>query len=393
MDRTSSSISSSSPSSTPLPRLAAAALRFAPITILVAAVNFLVDPAHVIRARSYAEQVARILSRGHEAAGAADLDERYMQRAYIRSLAEAPDVVILGSSRAMQVGQADFPPSLRVHNNAVSGAVLADDIALYDAYREQRLSPKTVILGVDPWVFNRGLGEDGRFLSIYDSYAQGLERLQTEAPPRTSMAWSAAGLRTKQFLQLFSPSYFQASLSHAASRGAGTAQILEADDSIETELPAILSDGSHRYGGGFRSRGDAEVRRDAIAYGRARPVYNLDGFREIAPELRARFEAFLRLMRSDGARVVLFLAPYHPDAFVEIAGRPDTLQVLAVERYLRRLADDNGYAVVGSYDPARLGLEGRDFYDGMHPKSEAVKKIFESEQKRLKLSKIERRRF
>ena len=32
--------------------------------------------------------------------------------------------------------------------------------------------------------------------------------------------------------------------------------------------------------------------------------------------------------------------------------------------------------IVGSYDPSKLGCEDKDFYDGLHPKSSCMKKIF-----------------
>jgi len=105
-------------------------------------------------------------------------------------------------------------------------------------------------------------------------------------------------------------------------------------------------------------------------------IYGLKHFVKIDPELRKMLERLLDLMKRDGVEVSLFLSPYHPVVYDYISTADDYRIMLEVENYLRVLADENGIRIVGSYDPIRLNLSKTDFYDGMHPTTEAINKIF-----------------
>ena len=86
-------------------------------------------------------------------------------------------------------------------------------------------------------------------------------------------------------------------------------------------------------------------------------------------------------MKQDEVEVCLFLAPYHPMVFDYLSTSGDYRIVLEVEDYFRSIAQEKDIPLIGSYDPKALNLSEVDFYDGMHPKTEAIHQIFHEEDK------------
>ena len=83
------------------------------------------------------------------------------------------------------------------------------------------------------------------------------------------------------------------------------------------------------------------------------------------------------LILQDGVEVVFFLSPYHPLVYRHLVHSEEYRIVTDVEGYFRSVAAKKGIRIIGSYDPARIGLTESDFYDGMHPKPEAVRRLFQ----------------
>jgi hypothetical protein len=338
-------------------------------------VNLLGDPAKILNEDSYADGVAGILARGESAVNVSNLNERLLQKGYVNRLTNPLDVVVIGSSRAMQIGRASLPVTCTLHNSGVSGAILADDMAIYGLYRLRKVIPRTVILGVDPWIFNAGLGKTGSYLSLSESYISVLAAENAALPPDPSLRLSIVKFQLKKYLQLISPSYFQASLRSLCS-GIGRNAYYSASDSRRSDDALIRSDGTYGYDRSFRSQTLEAVRRSAVQYAHEKDVYNLYSFGSISSELRERFEEFVGLMRSDGVRVVLFLPPYHPAVYPELISRADTKIITEVEAYVRKFAADNDLLLVGGYAPSPIKMGESDFYDGMHLKPGSIRKIF-----------------
>ena len=82
-----------------------------------------------------------------------------------------------------------------------------------------------------------------------------------------------------------------------------------------------------------------------------------------------------KLIRSlEGYQVRLVLSPYHPALYARMmAERPEFAEI---ENSFRALANRWGIAVLGSYDPDRVGCVAADFFDGMHPNKICMHKVF-----------------
>jgi len=129
-----------------------------PIAALVIGTNLAVDPSHLFDDGAYEQGLAALLLEGWHVADVADHDERQLQQLLIARTPEPPDVIVLGSSRSLEVTGAPWGER-RVRNHSVSGATLEDYLAVYALYARRGWTPRVVVLGLDPWVVNRQHGQ------------------------------------------------------------------------------------------------------------------------------------------------------------------------------------------------------------------------------------------
>ncbi len=130
------------------------ALRFVPLLVLIVAVNFMVDPAHLFdRHHAYERGLAQLLAERVNVENVQNYDHRLVQRYYVEQLSRRPEIISIGSSRSYQIRN-EFFPGRFFFNNSVSQASLEDYVAIYGMYDGRSLRPATIVLGLDPWILN-----------------------------------------------------------------------------------------------------------------------------------------------------------------------------------------------------------------------------------------------
>lgn len=122
---------------------------FLAVLASVAALNFAVDPSG-----SWQKKPAEPWPEGRLLCLPSGLGgvHRAIRVKMIRML-EAPDLVILGSSRAAGIGNA-AAPGKKLLNLAVPGGGLKDYVALWQVLKEEAKAPNEVVLAADPWILN-----------------------------------------------------------------------------------------------------------------------------------------------------------------------------------------------------------------------------------------------
>ena len=347
--------------------LRAAGIVFAALLLLVAAVNYRYDPANLFGDRTYEAGVARLLSEGKNVANVTDYDERLLQKFLVERLKHRRDVLVLGSSRSMNIGPDLFPGATFI-NASVSGASIEDYYAILQLYRERNLLPRLVILGVDPWVLNRN-SEQTRWKSLEEEY----HRSRPAISPAKAPSGPADDQRLSRLQQLVNIDYFRAALeaSRRTDRGYYETKAVELDVNIR------LADGTIAYRRDYAHRSPEEVAELARQQAARPPVYSLGGFRELDPEYAKALEALIEQLHAEGVEVMLFLPPYQPDMYAALTrvGSPYRL-VIDAESYLHRFAEQYRLPVWGSYDPERTTCGRGDFYDEMHPRPACIAKLF-----------------
>lgn len=346
-------------------RLALRLAALLPLVVLLVGVNAGVDPARLFDGGRTVRAIAEAMGRERRVTALANFDERALQRAIAQRADSAPPVLVLGSSRVMTLGSAELGTA-GARNAGVSGAGLLDVLGIYELYRQRGFVPRQVVLGVDPWMFNAQSGET-RWVNLAAESRAMLRRLQLPQPSARAIARA----RLSRLATLVSLDYFQASLAQLQAEGGVRRDFRE---TVHDSNPGLTRqpDGSITYGEELRHASPGEVARSARTYAQAAPVYQLGGFTRIDPVDSSTFERFVQLVRSDGAAVTLFLAPYHPIVYDALRRDPRYAQVAGSEQLVRRTARRTGVRVCGSYDPAAVGLGASDFYDGMHARPAAL---------------------
>jgi len=301
-----------------------------------------------------------------------------LQKYYIAGLKEKKDIIVLGSSRVLQI-RSTFFPAKSFFNHGVSGGTLEDYMAIFEMYREKNQEPGIIVLGLDPWLLNKNSDQE-RWKSIGDYY----ERFASEIGLDNRLSnplfiWQDSRFfKIKKYLQIFSLTYFQSSIRYLWKQT--ITKEIKRDKYYPTDLTDLdvnvaLFDGSHSSERAYRETGISEVLKAAKEYTSKEPVYSLAQFYELDSRLKFKFEKFLVYLLGRNIKVIFFLPPYHPYSYDHLVNSPKYKIILEVERYFREKALENNISVIGSYNPGNCGFGEVDFYDGMHSKREAVARL------------------
>lgn len=351
---------------------------FLPFAIGLVSVNYFVDPAQIFNRNHYEQGIAEILLKGSNVADVSNRDERFLQKHYIAGLQKKKDIIVLGSSRSLQIRSASFPKK-SFFNHGVSGATIEDYMAIFEMYLEKNMESDVVILGLDPWVLNKNNGQE-RWESTYDFYERFASKLGlNDKGFSVSFPWQTNEFfRIKKYLQIFSLSYFQNSILYLRTETTANKDKkgkYYPTDATDLDVDVLLFDGSYSYKRAYRETSISEALKAAKDYAGRETVYSLGSFHELDGKLIFKFEKFLDYLLSKDIKVIFFLPPYHPFLYAYLADSLKYNRIVEAERYFRKVALENNIPVIGSYNPANCGLGEGDFYDAMHPKTEAVARL------------------
>lgn len=330
-------------------------LGLAATLILMAAVNFMVDPSRLFRGGGPEQRLAAALIAGRHMIGADNYDERLAQRLIIQQLPAAPRLAVFGSSRIMPAGTSLLGAG--VFNHAVSGGTLQDAVGLLGLYEDRTMLPQNVLLAPDPWVFNAH-SQMNDWQTLADAVEHQRHRLGLEGKTEGQRPASR-----HQMAALISLDYFLASL-RAIGRVGGDGGWNESSDD-NSPLVVRRADGSLKYPD--QSWDMASVASMAARWASADAVYAMSKYQRLDPDMTALLEAQLDRLAAAGSHVRLVLVPFHPAAWRVLSVRPDMTMIAAAEDYLRQQAGRRGLLLLGSYDPNRAGCPAAEFMDALHP--------------------------
>lgn len=334
-----------------------------------AVINYLVDPAQLYKGGSYERGIVDLLHQGMNVANISNHDERLLQKYYVEGLNEKFDVLVLGSSRSLQIRSQLFSPA-SFFNASVSGSSIEDYFAIFALYYKRGFVPDTLVLGIDPWVFNKN-NKQSRWRSYRQEYEDMLYMLEIKSQPQGNLIFA----RFNKLKQLISWGYLRKSLSVVAK------QKWRKDDRtldyypIESDVAPVgirRTDGSV-HAAGYERRTFSEIRQNAIDF--LVTPYSLQDFNEVNEDASHQLELFLAFLEKSKVRTVIFLAPYHPLAYEGLARKQSGRMIGKVEANLREIAENHQVPLMGSYDPVLSGCSEAEFYDGMHPREVCVNRI------------------
>ncbi len=416
---------------------------FAPISLGVMGINYAIDPAHIYPQKikgefhrelreklqielsdepldEYVLGIADYLLHGLNVAHAANYDQRLLQRYYILGSDEKKEIIVLGSCRSWEINTKIFPKK-SFFNHGVSAATIEDFLAIYNMYHDKRLTPETIVLGIDPWIFQRN--EKVKWKSIKKEYDVMINKLKEFAKERKDqefqgsfvMEWPwANGARVfflEKYFQLFSPSYFQSSLkelvialkenkaylyrgkflslfsqeqknplkltSFKYNVGSGSQSSYFPTQEEQGDYDIILTDGSLNFPKRATTQAPDEILKEVKKVVSQGWEPNLgSSFKEMDSPLREQFETFVDFLKEDKIKIIIFLPPFHPYFYDHMVKSKQFDGVIEVENYLKDFAKKRRIKLIGSYNPYQCLLEERDFVDYLHAKRKLVERIF-----------------
>ncbi len=342
-----------------------------PIPIFVLVFNYIQDPAQLFDYELSNQIALAMLDEQNFESSVSNYNERHVQRNYVQGLAEANDVIVLGSSRSLQINGALFP-NQHFHNHSVPGATIEDLLAIYHLYYTAELLPDTIILGLDPWMLNANHSET-RWMSLQPEY----EAMMSLLGFFDSNIFSIETTNLHLYLELVSPSYFQASVEQLFKQIGEPANstIARRTEEALSEHPIRMFDGTLTYPIAMQNRSEEEVRRVALRYVQI-TLPSFVSFREIDSHYASVLDEFVRFSKSQDIQVVFFLSPYHPEAYQRFIEAQDNSMLVETEAFYRELATRHDVMIIGSYNPELANCHESQFFDGLHPKFICLESLF-----------------
>ncbi len=341
-----------------------------PILGFMMYVSYNVDPSGLFFGAGFERIASEYMLDGYYIDKYEQLDGRALNEVYAKNVPYAPQILINGSSRSMMV-TSEISETRTFYNAANVGADFYDFFTSYYIFYKEDKLPETIILSIDPWLFN-GSGEAVDKRSDKELYYEFLGEVlgieNTEYEPVDE---------NEKYKALLDPSYFQSSVDYYFN-GADLEtppEIVEPEDVLKSELVIKAPDGSVIYDLTFRERTQETIDFSALDlayYPMASTVFD-----ELSDEKVEIFESFISHLNENNIEIVFYLPAYHPIFFdTALAGEEDRFQgFFATEEYINSFALANNIPVYGSYDPYKLNLTNVDFYDGLHMRETSVQKI------------------
>ncbi len=309
-------------------------------------------------------QVALLLANGQNAAGNVSINIPAMRRLVLTRLEHAPEVVVLGSSRVMEITQ-DMVAG-RLVNLSVDSGGLVEGVAIVAALERQGLRPRTVIVGVDPWMFNRQADLPVTLRPYRDDLGTDfahelLKRMQIDWYKPVDL-WKSA----------FSLARLREGLISAKTATSPCGEFRAVDDS-PSECSVWRADGSYQYPRRVAERSPDEVEAAvALAVSQRGRMHAFTGYDRLDSDYEDAFSAFLDALIARTIDVIIYLPPYHPLVEKAFAVRRDWTLVAQAEQFVRQAAAERDLVILGAYSAGVAGCRADQFYDGIHPKRDCV---------------------
>ncbi len=330
--------------------------------MVILGINVKIDSACVLGCEGVISEAAKAIKQGHSVSGLQNFDHRMFHKLLINLSEETPEMIVLGSSRSMQLSSSFFHlPSQKFFNHSLSATFLEDIIGVLSIYDHRGVFPKRVLIAVDPWIFNR-VDPHSNWKTLAEEYYALKKKLQKQEEGRS---WLGSDRFFGKLKTLSSFNYLKINLTLNEKVGK-----LLLDQSPETNAMDIINtDGSWTIPISTRTQDKSKTLKDLESY--QSYLKNYDQISDLD-----LFEKLITYLQSHQVQVEFFLPPYHPRGYELVKEDKVFRIILEVEGELRKLAERNKVKVYGSYDPNPLELQDRDFYDGIHAYGTSVRKLF-----------------
>tara|TARA_B110000858_G_scaffold53813_1_gene62537 strand:- start:181 stop:2232 length:2052 start_codon:yes stop_codon:yes gene_type:complete len=266
-----------------------------------------------------------------------------------------PTILVIGSSRIMQLSNDDF--NKQILNLGVSGASIEDHIAI-TLMALEKFNVDTILLASDPWLFNK-YHNQLRWKSISEEYKISLKSIQFK-----SKDYNIIENKNYREIYLFHERFLEKLYSFSNIRKLDIEFKTNQINNLTKQV--ILRDGKRVYA---NNNTEEKIKAKVIEYSMNKYQFS-DEYYEI-------YKSFIEhLTEVHNKEVVLVLTPYYlPSYKITIQEKPFYLDL---EAKFKKLSKETNIKIIGSYEASSIPCDENEFYDHMHPKNTCMKKIINS---------------
>jgi hypothetical protein len=355
------------------------------IFIIIASINFIVDPGNIYLNKSLAEKQVHLLSNTLFKSKYGIISNGWNERLVKISLANRSgkfDCIVIGSSRVLQISSIRNTGNIdkqceNLLNLGVSGGSLEDIAIFTNIILSSPNLPNKVFIGIDPWTIKFNM--DNRYIA----YQKHLDELNKLLQDRNGSSISSSHILSN----LFNGEYLYYSIRNIikfisqnnkinnlfAKEIVAVANSFNFELGYKDKISVILQDGSHVY-----SKDWIQSQRNTIytvpygggGYKISDKIYNKKALEY--------FTKIIDLYKLNDISMHFILTPYHPNVFKNGKTKP-VKHMNAIEGVVKKLASSKNIKLYGSFFPNKLSCKEDEFFDFMHTTNKCLNKIDFSE--------------
>lgn len=351
-------------------------LWFLPLVLIIPLVNIVGDPAGIYRNDSV-KIADSIISGNYTRFGSGNCNERRVKAQIIENMPSKVDCIIVGPSTVGNIDSEIVGEELFV-NLGVSSSDLYDIMAQFGMMEINGKKADRVIFCVDNYFFDEKFYEGFTHHDEYKPYAdymiEKIEGKQPQIPQSNRMAAVKEGLS-----QIFSVTYFQSAVTVILNSGIYDLLFREdwsvnPDEYIES---CFRPDGSTIQSASALNATVDDVYKHANEYDLE---YSLSIDERPTEFSKTVFENMVVYLLSEGVDVDLFLSPFSP-ALYERIDLSRYHMVSEVEKYAEDISARYSLDLIGSFNPAAVGIDNDAYVDGRHIKGFRMTEFFDFKRK------------
>ena len=350
------------------------AISVIPLLLFFCGINYYEDPANLFHNNS--KSVAVALLDGKEAYfGTGNGDERAVKYYTVERLPKHLDCITLGPSLSMGIRSEDVGTE-SYYNLSVSGMNFIDYMGMIAMLETNGVKYDRIIYCVDSYFFDESFATNCRNEDVlpFTEYMIGL--LDGNIAPYPKLKDNDLSFQ-KKLEQVFSISYFQASMNLVRSNGSF---ILPEKrwgiiDKTTENLGHYLCDGSWVYARKYRENTVENVISEADSYDiKSRFAYD----RHVNEYYTYYFRKLIEHFIDNNVTVEFFLCPVCPALWDRIEADNNHFFLLEeIEECAEEIAGDYGIKIIGSFNPYKVGITNEDYWDARHIKHEMLSEFFD----------------
>jgi peptidoglycan/LPS O-acetylase OafA/YrhL len=294
-------------------------------------------------------QLAKILS-NTKFVNATRLDERQFIKYRILYQKENPDILVIGSSRAMEIGSEMLKS--KSLNLSVSGASIEDHIAI-TGMALNKLNIKKIILGADPWLFNK-YSNQNRWKSIGKDYFYILTEIENNNFIKD--IYKNSSDKKKYFYEYPFVNIYNLLNIRSLNR--------KLDNN--KKLGIIYKDGRRLPN---KNEKKLKIKGRVIKY-------SMDPY-EFSYEKYDLYKKFIYYLKTKyNIEIILFLTPYYETSY-NLSIKDNEFYIYAEDKF-KLLAKQLKIKILGSFDPSINKCKKNEFHDDYHPNRKCISKILDN---------------